>query len=225
MTLEIFTPCFYPNKQSIERLERSCQRFGYNLIPYGVGENWNGLVHGEIIRFRQAIEHSTADVVCKVDGADAWFLRGPEALLEAFEHYQCDVLIGGERQCWPLGDMAGKFDQSGQYPFPNGGNFMGRREAMKVALDDLMKLSLNEHQGNDQAHWLTYLPKPGISVDTECRAFFQTSNDGFNGVFPIFRKGDSEFMNVMTFTCPCLVHFNGGGKDERIAEWDRVVGL
>ena len=221
MTLEIYTPCFYDNTQPIERLAKSCERLGYALIPYGVGELWPGLVNAEIIRFRQTIERSTADLVCRADGADGWFIRPPESLLDAFEFYGKDVLIGGERQCWPFDLMHHKFDYERQYPYPNGGNVIGKRESVKAALDELVKLSLPEHCGNDQAHWLTWLPQDNVAIDTDCRAFFSTSNDNLT---EMCGRDMGRLLNKATYTYPCLVHFNGGGKDERIAEFERLFG-
>lgn len=221
MTLEVFTACYFADTAPIARCVESCQRLGYKQTLYGRGENWPGLFEGKIVRLLRELENATADVICYADG-DSWFLRGPDALQEAFNYYDCDVLVGGERQCFPLGEFASKFDRTAEYPFPNSGNFMGKREALKAVLAAMMKLSPPAHGSNDQAYWLMALPTDRWKVDADCLAFFSTSDDTIE---KIISESAQMAWNCATQTYPCLVHFNGGGKDERIREWDRVIGL
>lgn len=211
MNLQVISACFYADVSPARRLIQSCQRFGLPLHLYGVGEPCKSWFDAKVTRLIQELEKLDADVVLYTDAADS-FLVAPLPDIDCVE-------ISGERNCWPDGTLSRLFDfgrNSVTYKYPNAGGFCGPRLGVIENLSALPEVS-----ENDQECWHhAYRDHCGVyaAIDGDAEIFQTMDGEILGGT--LAKRSDGRLVNLYTMTTPSIVHFNGGNKEARMAEFE-----
>lgn len=220
--LKVLTACFYPPFADTHfRLRSTSGIFGVPIHCYGIGERFESWRQAKVTRLIQELESVHEQYMLYTDASDTWFTGGKDAIMEGFASYGARLLISAERECYPFPDLHDQFpDDVGVYRFPNAGQFMGETAYVLDVLRDIDATYHGRHDYNDQAYWLCGFADGRIQdgkIDHQCRVFQTTANETI-GEDIEFSQGVARLRNMITGTNPSLVHFNGGGKEERMNE-------
>ena len=193
-------------------------------------------------------------LVVLVDASDVLYLKPAEYIASAYEkaiaeyrghHRERDVvLLAAERNCWPHMDakreripggtgFCANFDnlmksdatKPSSFKYPNSGGFMGPREALAKAIDDI-RSEMRTAEDDDQLCVQKAMIRHGsrknatydFRLDYETRAFqtgwgtnLETKDFGIHSaVGAYFDANRSVILNTEHGTEPAIVHFNGG---------------
>lgn len=179
----------------------------------------NGLIKEEIIVF--------------IDAWDVVFAASPDEVIDKFECFDYDIVIGAEKNCFPANFKkefdSHKYPLNTQYKYLNSGVIVGYTDAILEVLEamDAPNLPIDYHDGrtgrnfhfNDQAYYADlYLRQPvNIMLDRFCE-IAQNMQD----VTPEELDFTGErIRNIETDSEPVIWHWNGSSKDK----WSREVIL
>lgn len=202
--LLVFTPLFDFDGAKIHYLNDSCARCGVALQTYGSGP-WPGYIGGKISAAIPFLESRQEPYVLFCDASDVLMVRDVAGLLETFRSFKKPLVISGERDCFPLTELASRFPAADSgYSYPNAGGYIGERDAVILALQTMDRTF---EDGEDQARWIRLVADnpSSIAIDQQC-AIFQTMSGGaaadvkFNAFGPF---------NARTLSRPYFLHFNG----------------
>ena len=226
-------PCYYANAEKASRLIDSCSRHGFEMHPFGIGDQWRGTVGGEtyagfcalppIIRSLPA----EYDLVLYSDCSDVFVTGGEAEIREKFMQATrgVGVLLSAETEFYPPAEREFFEDNAlnhspTKWRYQNGGGFIGTRDAMADTLDWLWTHYTESMEG--MFRWSKILcdsTAPKVTLDGSCSIFQTMSGQGsasldWNGGRPI---------NTVTGESPVLLHWNGrlGGIEEA---WVKVYG-
>ncbi len=232
-SIYVTTACFYPTEQPIWRLRKSCEHFGIPLHPYGVGETFVSWRHAKNVRLVEELETIKDRYAYAIytDGADTWFLDGLERIWEQFEmmlyaleYYGKTVqtIVSGETECYPCAELHNWFPKDGGiYRFPNAGQFFGKTEFLIDKLREIDDAYKKLDDYNDQSYWLRAFADgrmDDVVIDTRATLFHTMSSLGME--FTAETVGNRIYVtDLHAWYAPCAIHFNGGGKEERMQEW------
>lgn len=225
-SIAVLTAAFYPSTAPLWRLERSCKQFGITLHPYGVGEPFVSWAHAKIGRLIKAIEPIDAEIVLYTDAADTWFLTHLAEIEQRFRRTGANVLVSGEKECYPLRELGERFPVA-EYRYPCAGQFMGYRNRLLEVLRLLEELPVPRESSNDQTKWVVGIAErllgDDVIVDTRAEIFQTTASE--SKVTLAMNEPLNRIQNIKTGTHPCLLHFNGGGdKEGRMKPyWDECL--
>ena len=122
-------------------------KLDYRPQVLGAGEEgWDTSKPGSIRKLHwlrrelQSDEDLRRSVVLAVDGYDTLPVVSAAELLRRFAGMESDIVIAGERTCWPDKTLAARFDKlagddPAPYRYPCSGTFMGFGEDILTALD------------------------------------------------------------------------------------------
>lgn len=129
-------------------------------------------------RLTRALHHQY-DYIVVHDASDVLLMQPPTELIERFEAYECDILMGTTDADWPPEPALHKFE-SGVAPWSKrhahitAGMFMARTSTLLELMTDLT-LESKSFRGsfNDQRHWrrLHGRAYPRVKADSCCRIF------------------------------------------------------
>ena len=217
-------------------------KLGYHPRVLGSGEpGWDTAGPDGIRKLRWLREALVEDeaprqsVVLAVDGYDTLPVVSGEELLRRFAGMGSDLVIAGERTCWPEKTLAARFDtlaggDPAPYRYPCSGTFMGFGEDMLAALQDVD----NPQHGDDQLYLQRRIlddPAPW-RIDREAYVFQSLSHAEGD----VDRRDGWPF-NSTTRCYPALLHANGPSNldtarpldyrepelDERVGAWMEVA--
>ncbi len=200
----------------ISLLRRSCARVGVNLLTWGDGRSWPSYGQGKIEHARDFLKSRPEELVLYSDGTDSFLRAGTDVIIAGWEATGSpDILLQGEKNCYPEGDWASEYPLTeSPWRYICAGGWMGRREALIQAFDEIMMRDLwrSGNGGCDQRDWTDWFlraegAQERAKIDTECRVFqslFQT------------QEMDSDGQNLVTGSYPSVFHFNGRvpGREE-----------
>ena len=234
-TLETYVFATDP-KQAGEALE-TYHRLDYRPQVLGSGEpGWDTSGTGGIQKLRwlhRALEAGDLrhSVVLAVDGYDTVAVAPADNLLQRFAEMQADLVVSGERTCWPDRALASRFDalaggDPAPYRYPCSGAVMGFGGSLLDALSGAGRPGESDDQLYLQRHVLS---DPGRwRVDSEAY-LFQSINHAEEDVGRL--RGHPY--NHATGCYPGILHANGPssldvarrlpwvepGLDENAFEW------
>lgn len=119
------------------------------------------------------------DIVCFVDGFDVIATGGLEEIRTKFLQADCDLLVGGELNCWP-GYYLDKFPKKNGptgFKYLNSGGFIGYKFAVLEVYTwkSLEEIAETCKKYSDQGYFIEYylehLNKKRIKLDTGCQIF------------------------------------------------------
>lgn len=206
----IYIYTFYTNESKIDYLKET-SLLNNLTIRYLKKETWNGYVD-KIIAIDNIIkQHLDNDIICFIDAYDVLINQNMDYLLEKFNNYNCDLLIGAELNCYPEKYKSKYPETTSKYKYVNSGGYIG----YKYALEDLFKWKSYEDiykicsNGGDQTYFKEYFiakHSHKIKIDSECVIFQNMHLVNWNDI--IFEEG--KVYNKVLKTKPCFIHFNGG---------------
>jgi hypothetical protein len=232
--ITVSVPCLFPDRQPIWMMERSCERFGYQLRPYGIGCTYDGWIDIKVKRLREEALTCPTSHILYTDGRDAFFLAGPEEVAEKYNALGCPPLmlsaqcdIFGSYGKWYEGipwDMTKKFRYVGT---------PGQLCEAKALADALGWMQENYHLGEDDhglpdddpPWWIEYLrAHPGQpKFDHQCAIFMNAGSECEEGMWgSVLEIVNGRLHNRMTDEWPCLVHFNGGYSHQQYGKWESL---
>lgn len=211
MNLAVITPAYYPNDEPYKLLRESCAIHHLPLYPFGRGESWQGDAYAHFTGALVAIRNLPAiyDHVLFTDAEDTFVLAGLEEIATKYRQYRSAVIMSAEQGLYPWGlemQWAGaqhRPNAIAPWQYPNGGGWIGRREALGPMLTYAASASGDEAQSK----WIsTYCSGEfELRLDDYC-AIFQTMSGNTGSVV---EWADNRLCNTLTGSRPCIVHFNG----------------
>lgn len=158
------------------------------------------------------------------DSFDLVFTAPITYIVEKFYDYNCDIVIGAEKNCFP-NTYKNNFDKfwseknSTPYKYVNSGFLVGKTESFRVLLermdlenepDDHMQEDGTFYHSNDQElfqkAWVNQLVK--ISMDTHCILNWCMMNVDSDEI----GKATNMIQCLETGNYPATIHWNGGAK-------------
>ncbi len=239
MKLHVITACMFETEKPIWRLRKSCEKFGIDLHPYGVGLTYTDWPHIKITKMLEAFHVEKANGATHVlytDGRDSFFLTGLAEILSKYEALGSpDILMAAETGCYPRDWLFDKFPDPGHhFRWPGSGQFMGEVTTLIRDWNWLTDVFMgNPYQDQNEQGWMVQALADGDlkwQLDTGCKIFQSAGNADCNVGHELTYdlRGDRLF-NQVTDSFPCAIHFNGGysspetGKDAVMAPvWDAL---
>ncbi len=247
MKLHVITACMFATEKPIWRLRKSCEKFGIDLHPYGVGLTYTDWPHIKITKMLEAFHVEKANGATHVlytDGRDSFFLTGLAEILSKYEALGSpDILMAAETACYPRDWLFDKFPDPGHhFRWPGSGQFMGEVSTLIRDWNWLTDVFMgNPYQDQNEQGWMVQALADGDlswPLDTGCEIFQSAGNADCNWgkeLFPLLHRETLAYpdgmedretwriRNEVTRSWPCAVHFNGGysspetGKDAVMA--------
>lgn len=225
MNTQVVTVCSNTPTQSYyiyEQFLTSCHRQGFQPIILGWQAMWSGLMNKPRL-LRQFLRNGQqrADYLIVCDAWDIIFVQPPDEISERRKSLPPGVIFNAERNCFPRGDLADQFPETGTpWRFLNSGFMMGS-PAEILAIVDSMKIDdiPDDHQQadgtwfnpNDQEHYtLAYLRQP-VPMVLDSRAELCMACHG-SQLDELDLTGE-RIVNRITGTTPGVFHFNGDAKN------------
>jgi hypothetical protein len=180
-------------------------------IYYIKNENWNGYID-KIIAVNNIIKQlNDNDIVCFIDAYDVLVNNNMIEIINNFENYNCDLLLGAELNCYPELYINKFNNTSTNYKYVNSGGYIGYKWAIQKIFDwkslyDIYNICKN---GGDQTYFIEYFLEhhsDKIKLDDKCRIFQNMHWVNWNEISFISGKMYNTILN----TKPCFIHFNGG---------------
>ena len=195
---------FGTDPQKCELLQKSADKFGYNLTIEGYGLKYTG--HGlKIKNFKEFCKKQSPEtVVMFVDAYDVIFVQPPEVLYKKWKELtkMQGVIFNAETNCHPDVELEGDYPrhEKSRFIFLNSGVYMGTAENMlKILPEDI------QDTYDDQRFYVDkFLNKdPNILLDYETELFMPLCY-----AVTSVRYDDKGLYNKELNTYPCLLHAN-----------------
>jgi hypothetical protein len=206
----VFVYTFFTDETRIQYLRESALLNNIEIC-YLKKDTWNGYVDKIIAMNHIITKHSDDDIICFIDAYDVMINQNLEYLLEKFNYYKCNLLIGAELNCFPVKykDYYPIIDSN--YKYVNSGGYIGYKHALQELFnwkshDDIYTISSD---GGDQSYFTEYFisnHSDKIKLDTECLIFQNMHLVNWNELS--FDNG--KLYNTILKQKPCFIHFNGG---------------
>lgn len=213
--LNIFT--FATDKTKLSYLSKSSELFDIKINCI-LADKWNGYTD-KINYMSETLKMlSDSDLVCFIDAYDVLVNNTGASIIQKFNEYKCDILIGAELNCYPdkyRQDMDKISDATTMYKYANSGGYIGYKHAIQKLLSwDLKNITEICKSGGDQTYFMEYYLKnhsDKIKLDSKCEIF--------QNMHWVSWK-DIEFKNGMIHNkildkYPCFIHFNGGSFQDK----------
>ena len=216
---DLKTLVFATDPNRADEALKAYSRLEYHPRVLGEGKpGWDTSGPGGIRKLRWLRDELRSDeelrrsVVLAVDGYDTLPIAAGSEMLKRFAEANADIVIAGERTCWPDKRLAPRFDKmagndEAPYRYPCSGTWMGFGEDILAVLDDP---DLDNPQHLDDQLWLQrrILDNPAAwHIDREAYLFQSLSHAHKD----IHRRGGWPF-NHVTRCYPALLHANGPGS-------------
>jgi len=206
----IYVYTFYTDETRINYLKESALLNNVEIC-YLKKDTWNGYVD-KIIAIDNIIKkHLNNDIICFIDAYDVLVNQNLEYLLQKFNYYNCDLLIGAELNCYPIIYKEKYPSIKSKYKYVNSGGYIGYKHAIQdlfnwKSSDEIFNICLD---GSDQAYFTEYYiskHSDKIKLDTECLIFQNMHLVNWKELS--FDNG--KLYNKILNKKPCFIHFNGG---------------
>lgn len=220
----------YSNKAhpGLDKLLKSARHFKIPLkvlgIPYPTYQGPPLPFDGYLCKLKALLEElnkgeiSDSDIVLFTDAFDTFFIAGGEVILRKFLAFGVPIVMGAEKNCFPLKDREGDFPKSpSSFKFVNCGFYIGYCKEVRDALHSVltMRCPMGVSSGdfsNDQTRFILYYLSPEnrtLHLDTTTQLVLNTYSVGKEEVK--FSKKAPHLMVRETKNHPCVIHFNGSG--------------
>jgi hypothetical protein len=201
----------------VRELLATARLYGVHVELLGQGTKWQGKDPRDgpgaggykfVLLGRELATRGVSDdqIVLFVDGYDVVF-NGPllDYLDAMGKHPGCDMLVAGERVCWPNSSLQRHFPMTtSPYRFPNSGCILARAGALKQLCEGVRSAD------DDQEKLTSFImSNPArVRIDHTC-SVFQTLSDVSLTEFSV-EIGKSVVLNKTFSTRPMCIHGNGG---------------
>jgi hypothetical protein len=148
------------------------------------------------------------DIIVFTDAWDVIYYNDTAALLDRYKLFNKDIVVGGEKVCWPDSDKAKEFTDTADKPFPylNSGGYIANVKGLKKILANYDEST----EVDDQRFWIDmyFKNKDTIVLDTNATIFLNTCATDKNN----YDVSNNKFIYKETNTQPLLIHANGVDK-------------
>ena len=222
--LLVFTANFPVPPTDISLLRRSCELYNIELATYGDG-SWPSYGKGKVIDAAAYLETHDEPFALFLDGRDTFVTDNAANILDAYQRIGSEILIAGERTCWPDATLGthypyphnSKFYGMSPWRFINSGGWIGVRRTLIQALKAAAEYA-GSWPNDDQRMWTEIFLYGGwrhrIEIDSDC-AMFQCMG-GTHG-HELGPTGE----NLVTRQKPKCFHFNG--RTPGMGDWYRAL--
>lgn len=226
MKLAVITCCAYQNRRMIHFLEESCAKQEIPLIPYAVGEifqGWSHMMYAMTIPELRMLRADGHTHFLAVDGVDTIIVSCLEEIVGKYERYGSPpCLMSAECEMYPAGGQD-LFVGDTRWKYLNAGCYIAEIDYFVDLIERLH--AKHSEEGNYQAWFVREWPIEGVALDVNCK-IFQSMPGDLN-----YKIENGRLFNLETMTVPCILHFRGGyvdphlGRDERMQPvWDELYG-
>ncbi len=194
-----------------QNMINTLQKFGWNYTQLAKGLKWTGwqMRMKAYIDFANSI--SPDDLIVLIDGYDALCVRRPEGLVELFQSFNCDVLVGAENYCFVNCVNVDSYWERNEDVYGNrnvqGGFVMGK--PMEIA--NMYQWCLDQNIKDDQMGIAMYMnahPDDRIKLDAAQQIVYN-DNFGDSGEIEILPSGHIQIKKDKITTEPFFIHFPG----------------
>lgn len=175
--------------------------------------NYTRLFYYKIVHLRNNIIKQFKDnrLILFLDALDTDIITDKNDIVEKFQTFSSDIVIGAERNLWPP-TVYSKLYNTRHFDtaFLNSGTFIGRRDALIHALDSMIAHGPKDII-DDQGAWtkLFLTGEAKIELDHHRRLFFNTQNS-----IELLNIIDGNFYGFKEHS-PAIVHDNGSADPRR----------
>ncbi len=172
--------------------------------------------------FHNAIKDGTinTEYCILIDAWDLVFVDTPEQIIEKFKTFKTDVVISGERNCFPH-DLKEEFDKlpfTSSYKYVNCGVIVGKTEDVRKMFEDMDTDNIPRdcHNGvewiypNEQLEYQRCVLRQPIKIAIDYKQDITWCTHDVSVDELGYTQG--VLYNNETQTFPSIAHFNGGGK-------------
>lgn len=200
-------------------LTQSSDRYKIPNTNIGDGVAWEGgdmTAFGGGHKINLVREHIKTlpdnDLVLFVDGYDVFFADNIETITERFLGFNCDILFGAERYCWPDDTLRLLFPETGTpNRYLNSGVYMGTVLSLKRFFDASTGPIPNDSDDQlwMQKEYLSHI-NPESSHDWSLTLKLDTESYIFQCDDDKVQRVGNQLFNPSTQCYGCLYHGNGG---------------
>ena len=239
--LVIFTVATDSDHFGYQSLRRSAGFFGHTLINLGEGKKWGGY-NTKLILMKEALEKIMDDdqLVLFVDGYDTILQRGPEDIIERFEHLLEEfqqqngeeaIFFGAEHNCWPSEEVCSQYEKGTEYSSPysylNSGTYIGRVGLIRALLEDVPSRPDEDDQLYMSKQLVRYVQSGGdsgvpIVLDSERILFHALLNN--EPSWTIEEGNDGYHWLYQDGVIPAVLHGQGPAKHTLIGMSNYIPG-
>lgn len=212
-------------------LANSLAKHGLKAINLANWGRWAGLMT-KPRAYREYLRSGKVgtEYVMLVDAWDICFIEPPERCVEEYRAFEPAILFNAEKGCFPRGDLAAEFPDTGTpWRYLNCGFMLGKTPDVLAILEALGLDNIpDDHQlpngswvnPNDQGEFQRLWAGGHVkmALDTQCK-ICQTLSD--TGTEEFEWHADGRVQNKLTGTFPLVFHANGGGKNGEA--WERII--
>jgi len=214
--LTVLSAAFYPSTEHISKFLASADMYGIDVNLYGIGEKWVSFCDNKINLLSAELEKVTTPYVLYVDSYDTRFQGSVDEILSAYLPMSSDVVISGDRRCWPLTKRRRWFlnrtPYGSKFPYLCAGVFIGKTDKVLRTINIMRELWLRETHvssnvniNDDQFWWMYCLTSGLIKAKPDV--------DGSLVVSTCAMKDEEYSIDDGIFTMdgyvPPIVHMNG----------------
>lgn len=210
----------------IRRLKDSCDRFGIDLKPYGLGNGFGGWIHIKVTLFLEAAKRFRKEGYTHAfytDGRDSIMLCGAAEIIRKYSDMdKPEYLISCEDECYPFRERSGEFPDPGHnWRYIGAGQFICSLDYAIDMWDTLMKKYRDIPEENHDQGWLQLgyldgvLDRNQFVLDTGCN-IFQCVREKIGRPLEdsnLWLESTNRIYNKVTKSWPCALHFPGGYSD------------
>jgi len=214
MKITAITPCLASTRDFIRMLDASAYRHGIELRPFGIGKpfvDWRHMLMEHTVPVMKGLAGAGLTHVLYVDGRDSVFMCGMEEIVEKYQALGAPPCLMSHDDPIPRDTRV------------NAGGWLAEIEFMVATWETL---AATHGDDGDYQNWLWRAwPVAGIACDTGCQVF-QSIDEGIG-----IASNRGRFVNVVTGSQPCVLHFRGGyadpvnGREHRIRPVMEALGI
>ena len=143
------------------------------------------------------------DIILFSDSYDVIFLSDENEILEKYNEFNCDIVFGAEKTCWPDVSLSSYFSESDTvYKYLNSGGFIGNAKTIKLYIENNCSNTQDDQLFMQQSY---FKYKNITKLDTTAKIFQTSSNDILDDVYTL----NNRIINKLYNTKPCHLHGNG----------------
>lgn len=206
----LYVYTFYTDESRIQYLKDTALLNNIEIC-YLKKDTWNGYIDKIIAMDNIVQKHNDDDIICFFDAYDVLVNQNSDDLLEKFNNYNCDLLIGAELNCYPEKYKNLYPETTTKYKYLNSGGYIGYKHALQKifkwkSYNDIYQICSN---GGDQSYFTEYYlhhHSDKIKLDSGCVIFQNMHLVSWKELN--FNSG--KIYNKILNQIPCFIHFNGG---------------
>ncbi len=185
----------------------------YRVFSKGENDYYSKLFFYKTIKLVRELEKiaNTTQHILFLDALDTAIIKDKQTILERFNSFNCDIVLGAEKGLWPVTEFTSQYQNinvTHDTKYLNSGTYIGKTEKIIEALHRIIAFGRDKVL-EDQGAWtrLFLSNEMNIKIDYDRKLFFSTHESKEKLVLE-----EGQFKGFMD-TDPCVVHDNGPYND------------